>query len=91
MIEMVKQDRQDLGGMVGHLWLDELAELAKHVERGITHHRSWIPDASAHDGQKCWQVPNNTELTQNGYFFEDYIIFPKLYNFSLNTLSEAED
>jgi hypothetical protein len=56
MVQMIKKNRQDFRGMVCHFGLDELAELAKHVERGVAHHWSWVSYSSPHDGKKCWQV-----------------------------------
>ena len=64
MVQMIKKNRQDFRGMVRDFRLDELAELAKHVERSVAHHWGWVSDASAHDGKKCWQVPASEKINQ---------------------------
>ena len=85
VVQVVKKDRQDFRGMIGNLRLDELAELAKHVECSIAYHWSWISDTSAHDSKKCWQVPNIQEsighhvhikADQLAYISYNHIIVP---------------
>ena len=58
---MLEKNRQDFWGMVGHFRLNKLTELAKQVERSVAHHWGWVPDASAHNGEKCWQIPKDAK------------------------------
>ena len=55
-VQVLQQHGQDVGRVVGDLGLDELRELAQHVQRSVPHGRVLVLDPRGEDLQEVVEV-----------------------------------